>query len=512
MTTLAIDFGTSNTVLCVQDPVTLQPETLELHPLSHRYDQGPPLVPTLVYVDPAHVPHIGQAARQKRDGSRLLKGFKRELSQAFQPAPTQINNRPYSPQDAAHLFLSHLFKAIQTLKVQPTELIFSAPVGAYETYLRCLSDIATEWAIPKVRFIDESTAAALGYGIDQPGSLVLVIDLGGGTLDLSLVRILKPQNGDTTHTAEVIAKADRAYGCGGLDIDTWIAQYCLSQHRRSRQDVAPSAWQNLLMIAEAVKIRLSAHPTARESFLDEDTFETWEISLNREELEQILETEGFLGLLRDSIDETLEYAYAKGISKKDIHHVLMVGGSSLIPALQAQIISQFGRDKVHCHKPFEAVAHGALSLTQYSRLDDHLRHTYALRLHNPYTQKHDYHPLFESGSTYPAELPVLPLQVNQVGQREIQLTIGELSLEGSTEVYYDHSGMLRTRASDADSSFRPLGKNNYVRFILDPPGQVGMDRLEVTFRLDSGRTLRVSVKDIKTQKLLLEDQIVGRLA
>lgn len=72
--------------------------------------------------------------------------------------------------------------------------------------------------------------------------------------------------------------------------------------------------------------------------------------------------------------------------------------------------------------------------------------------------------------------------------------------------------MLRTRASDADSSFRPLGKNNYVRFVLDPPGQVGMDRLEVTFRLDSGRTLRVSVKDIKTQKLLLQDQIVGRLA
>ncbi len=384
-------------------------------------------------------------------------------------------------------------------------------MGTYESYYYCLTHIASEAGYPKVHFIDESTAAALGYGIQKPGQLILVIDLGGGTLDLSLVRILKPEPHQSIYQGEVLAKTDRAYGCGGLDIDRWIAEDCLKKYQRTRRDIGEAAWQNLLMISEKVKIRLSQYEIAQESFLDETTFETWEISLNRQDLETILEANGFLRLLREAIDEILEIAYGKGISKKVIHDILLVGGSSLIPAVQSQIFSQFGRERVHCHKPFEAVAHGALTLTQFQAINDHLRHTYALRHHNPYTKSNEYYPLFQSGSSYPSTTPPLYLQANQTGQLQIQLVIGEYTPLGATEVYYDEQGMLQTRSSDADSSFRPLGSQNTIQFPLNPPGIQNEDRLSVSFAIDAGRTLKVDVFDLKKQTFLLKQQVVGRL-
>ena len=511
MTVLAIDFGTSNTVVCLYNLVHGQPETLDLYPLSMRYGQAPPLIPSLVHIDVRDQVTIGQPVRQHSDISRILKGFKRDLCQAFQPAPTYINQRSYTPKDAAVLFLKQLFAHLEAQKIQPTELIFSTPVGTYESYHHLLTDVARELGYSQVQFIDESTAAALGYGVQNPGQIILVIDLGGGTLDLSLVKIVKPEINQSIYQGEVLAKTDRAYGCGGMDIDRWIAEDCLKKHGRTRKDIGESAWQNLLMISEKVKIRLSQYELAEESFLDENTFETWKISLKRQDLEDILEKHGFLRLLREAIDEVLEIGYSKGISKKEIHHVLLVGGSSLIPAVQSQVFSLFGRERVHCDKPFEAVAHGALALTQFKGINDHLRHTYALRHYNPFTKANEYYPLFKSGSSYPCTAPTLYLQANHTGQQQIQLVVGEYIPSGGTEVYYDEQGMLQLRSSDADSSFRPLGLQNAVQFPLNPPGVKGEDRLSVNFFIDPGRTLKVDVFDMKNQTFILEQQAVARL-
>ena len=511
MTVLAIDFGTSNTVVCLHNLVHGQPETLDLGSLSFRYDQASPLIPSLIHIDSRDQVTIGNKV-PKYDCSRILKGFKRELCQAFQPAPTYINQRPYTPKDAATLFLKELLKSIEEIaKIKPTEFIFSTPVGAYESYYHCLQDIAREAGYKQVRFIDESTAAALGYGVKNPGKIILVIDLGGGTLDLSLTKIVKPETNQSIYQGEVLVKTDRAYGCGGLDIDRWIAEDCLKKHGRTYKDIGESAWQNLLMISEKVKIRLSQYELAEESFLDENTFETWKISLKRQELEDILERQGFLRLLREAVDEVLEIGYSKGISKREIHHVLLVGGSSLIPAVQSQVFSLFGRERVHCDKPFEAVAHGALSLIQFQGINDYLRHTYALRHYNPFTKANEYYPLFQSGSSYPCTAPALYLQANHTGQQQIQLIVGEYTPSGATEVYYDEQGMLQIRSSDADSSFRPLGSQNTVQLPLNPPGVKGEDRLSVNFFIDPGRTLKVDVFDMKNQTFILKQQAVGRL-
>lgn len=508
MTTLAIDFGTSNTVVCAYQ--NQKPLAIDIPGVTHRYDGSPPLIPSVLFVGQNQQFLIGAPAQAKRDPKRLFKGFKRDLSQQFQPAPTYVDGQAYTAQEATRIFLQQLLAKLQAEGWQPDKVILTVPVGAYEGYLHNLQEVFGSLGIQQVVFLDESTAAALGYGIQEPGSLILVIDLGGGTLDLSLVKILKPEQG-TAYRAEVIAKTDRAYGCGGVDIDIWIAEWVLEQLGRKRQQVPASSFQVLCEVAERLKIRLSSHSQASEAWLDEDSFETHTLTLQREQLQELLEERGLLTRLREAIDEVIEKAHNKGISKRDIHQVVLVGGTSLIPGVQHQVISLFGRDKVKYHKPFEAVAHGALAFTQFARLQDHLRHTYALRLWNPYLQAPDFFPLFKSGTAYPATVELPPLQANANGQSHINLVVGEMAEEGATEVVYDPDGRMQIRNSTAASSFRPLGIHNQLSIPLKPLGRVGVDRLQVTFAVDAGRTLRVTVVDLQTQKTLMQQQVVGRL-
>jgi molecular chaperone DnaK (HSP70) len=508
MTTLAIDFGTSNTVVCAYE--NQRPTVIDLGGLTHRYDGSPPLIPSVLFVGQNQQFLIGAPARNKRDPSRLFKGFKRDLSQQFQPAPRYVDGRAYTPQETAQIFLRQVLVKLREMGWHPTKLILTVPVGSYEAYLHTLQDLASSLGVEQVTFVDESTAAALGYGIEEPGSLILVIDLGGGTLDLSLVRILKPEQEASFYKAEVIYKTDRAYGCGGVDIDTWIAERMLQELNLDRKKVPASSFQVLCEIAERLKIRLSSHPQASEAWLDEESFETYTLTLHREQLQELLEERGFLPRLREAIDEVIEEAYYKGISKKDLHRVLLVGGTSLIPAVQNQVISLFGRDKVSYHKPFEAVAEGALALTRFAHLQDHLRHTYVLRTWNPYLQTPDFFTLFKSGTTYPATLELPPLQANRNGQSQIHLAIGEIAEEGETEVIDTGDGRLLVRKTTPDSSFRALGRHQ-LSIPLQPPGKVGVDRLQVTLTIDAGRVLRATVVDLETGRTLLQQQVVARL-
>ncbi len=237
----------------------------------------------------------------------------------------------------------------------------------------------------------------------HPGSLVLVVDFGGGTLDLSLVRIGENSQDDsaTELKAQVLAKSD-AY-VGGEDIDIWIVEDYLQRQGLSRQGVGEIGWQNLLEIAEKLKVTLSRQQSAKESWLDEETFMSYDLQLSREQLEEILEKRQFLEQLRSALDEVVAVALGKGISKGEIQQVLLVGGSCLIPAVQQLILSYFGRGKVRCDKPFEAVAHGALALTQLGRVEDYLRHRYAIRLWEPLTRSYTYFTLFDKGVQYPCQ-------------------------------------------------------------------------------------------------------------
>lgn len=156
------------------------------------------------------------------------------------------------------------------------------------------------------------------------------------------------------------------------------------------------------------------------------------------------------------------------------------------------------------------MAEGALALTRFAHLQDHLRHTYVLRTWNPYLQTPDFFTLFKSGTTYPATLELPPLQANRNGQSQIHLAIGEIAEEGETEVIDTGDGRLLVRKTTPDSSFRALGRHQ-LSIPLQPPGKVGVDRLQVTLTIDAGRVLRATVVDLETGRTLLQQQVVARL-
>ncbi|WP_293336704.1 Hsp70 family protein [Microcoleus sp. CAWBG58] len=548
MTTVAIDFGTSNTVVCILNPDTQTPETLRLGEMSRIFKTNKsnpdvreiPVVPTLVFVKNAGELVLGEKVRSQRLGQsqpdRFFKAFKRDLAADYQPPARHLDGESYTPESVAEQFIRTIWKQLYQQNIQPDKLIFTVPVGAFERYLDWFRDLAESLGVEEVQLIDESTAAALGYAVQRPGSLVLVVDFGGGTLDLSLVRTAATSSlpslskGETNLVpplvgavppcppslggvrAEVLAKSD-AY-VGGEDIDIWIVEDYLRQIGSSRAEVGGVGWQNLLEIAEKLKIQVSQVNEAKESWFDDENFMSYELQLNREKLEEILESRQLLEQLREALDEVLSIALGKGISKADIEQVLLVGGTSLIPAVSNLVVSYFGRQKVKTDKPFEAVAHGALALTQLASVDDYLRHTYAIRLWEPYAKAYTYSPIFSKEMKYPCESSEeLTLQVAIEGQREIRLDIGEVAEVSQAEVTFNEKGQMTSSLLNKHSDFRSLESHHQQVCVahLNPPGVLGIDRVSVSFEVDERRVLLATVRDLVTGKVLVAKGAIAKL-
>ncbi|MBE9128974.1 MULTISPECIES: Hsp70 family protein [unclassified Coleofasciculus] len=529
MTTVAIDFGTSNTVVSILEPDTNAPKTLRLGSLSRLFKvsgaegeaQDIPVIPTLVFVKEPGKILLGEQVRSQRLGqsqpTRFFKAFKRDLAADFQPPPRLLDGHRYSAESISEEFINSIWQQLQVQRIQPSQLIFTVPVGAFERYLDWFRDIASRLDVSSVQLIDESTAAALGYAVQRPSSLVLVVDFGGGTLDLSLVRTAPQQyrgksDRQTVLKAEVLAKSD-AY-VGGEDVDIWIVEEYLHKQGLSRAEIGEIGWQNLLEIAERLKIRLSRAEEAKESWLEEETFTSYDLELSRDGLEEILENRQFLEQLRNTVDEVLGVAHGKGIDKRDIEQVLLVGGSCLIPAVQQLMTSYFGRTKVKLDKPFEAVAHGALALSQFAGVDDYLRHGYAIRLWEPHGRRYSYFPLFEKGIQYPCQrAEPLILQVATEAQGEIRLDIGEVAEMAQAEVVYDAQGRMTSSQLYKHADYRSLESHHEQVCIahLDPPGQVGVDRVAVQFEVDERRMLLATVRDLLTERLLVEKGAIAKL-
>jgi molecular chaperone DnaK (HSP70) len=548
MTLVAIDFGTSNTVVCTLDPVTQKPRTIKFDHIGRSFipsktskntEEPISIVPSLVYIQEAERFILGEQVRSQRLGftkpDRLFQSFKRDLAANFRPPNRIIDQVSYDAELIAEIFLTEIFAQVRSQVNEISQVVFTVPVGAFELYLDWFRDLALRLELPNLQIIDESTAAALGYAVNQMGTVVLVVDFGGGTLDLSLVRTPK-QNSHNLIRAEVLAKSD--IYVGGVDIDTWIVEDRLRQLQTNRQEIGELGWLNLLEIAERLKIRLSEEENATESWFDDENFTSYQIDLDRDRFTEILEQNQLLEQLRQALDETLAIASNKGVGKNQIEQVLLVGGSCQIPAVQQLLISYFGRAKVKLDKPFEAVAQGALAIGQSVVVEDYLRHGYAIRLWEPYSRSYSYFPLFEKGSKYPcrSDQPLV-LQVASDGQAEIRLDIGEIADISEAEVTYDRQGRMSSSQVQKQAKFRSLidprlvkplsnsevnnsvnnadngsNPNNQVCLAhLDPPGKVGIDRIEIKFEVNSDRSLIATVMDLQTKQLLVDQGAIARL-
>mgnify|MGYP006268926647 CR=1 FL=1 len=519
MSVVAIDFGTSNTVVADIDPVTKKPRTLKFGQISRCFETPGGqvnVVPTLVFVAESGQVILGEQVRSQRLGfsqpQRLFHSFKRDLAADYRPPAREINGQIYHAEYISELFIQEIWQQLHQQQIKPDRLIFTVPVGSFERYLDWFKDLANKLGVTEIQMVDESTAAALGYAVRRPGAIVLVVDFGGGTLDLSLVRTSTDSNTKKIKQCEVIAKSD-AY-IGGVDIDTWIVEYYLRKIKSSREEIKEIGWQNLLEIAERLKIKLSTVTTAKDSWFDDENFMAHDLSLNRTELEEILENQQFLEQMRQALDELLTIAYHKGISKSNIDLVALVGGSCLIPAVQQLICSYFGKAKVKLGKPFEAVAHGALVLSVLHNVEDYLHHSYAIRLWESYSRSYSFLRLFNKGINYPCKCQEpLILQVAIDGQKEIRLDIGEVAEISQAEVTYNAQGQMTSGHLNKHEDFRSLESHQDMVCVasLDPPGQLGEDRIKVLFEVNEDRILLATVIDLRTDKILVDRGAIAKL-
>ncbi|NEP00760.1 MAG: Hsp70 family protein [Symploca sp. SIO2E9] len=533
-TSYAIDFGTSNTVITRWNIATQQPETLNLSGLSLQLGQNPPLIPSLVYVEDAAQGKVivGQAVRDRgfdlSNEPRFFRSFKRGIGTDIQGFLPELDGTSVSFEQVGQWFLNQLLAKLEPSPEKTIEsLILSVPVDSFEAYRHWLSGVSQSLPVQQVRMLDEPTAAALGYGLVD-GETMLVIDFGGGTLDLSLVKLNQsPQTGSKplgfilkwgkkslgessaqkVKIARVLAKVGQ--NLGGSDIDNWLVDYFVQKQGLTKSPLTTR-------LAERLKIQLSEKQSAQEVYFNDQTFESYELNLDRDDFENILREYQFFDTLDDMMERLLQQGRRNGIEVSDIDAVLLVGGTVKIPAVQSWVRQYFDSDKIRCEKPFEAIAHGALGLSQGIEVKDFLYHSYGIRYWDRRNKCHNWHSIIKAGQPYPMDNPVeLVLGASAQSQPSIELIVGELGAQtGSTEVYFDGDRLITRQLDSGKTAVQPLNDRDGARSIaqLTPPGNPGSDRIKLQFQVDSERSLRITVEDLLTHEILLQNQSVAQLS
>ncbi len=531
--TYAIDFGTSNTVIARWNPATQQAETVKLPTLSQVLPNNPPVIPSLVYVEDARSPKIllGQTVRDRgldiAQDSRFFRNFKRGIGSGMTGFLPELDGCPVTLEQVGQWYLHHLIRQLQDQDPSLRSLTVTVPVDSFESYRHWLGQVCQTVDLEQVRLLDEPTAAALGYGLGDR-STMLVIDAGGGTLDLAVVKLETPQTGDRKplgfllkwgsknlaetssqrpQLARVLAKSGQ--NLGGADIDDWLAA-----HFAETQGLPISSLT--LRLVERLKIQLSSQEQASEVYFNDETLESYELNLDRDRFRQILEQHHFFERLDDALNQVLRQARRQGLEPGDIDAVLLVGGTARIPALRDWVIDQFSAEKVQSDRPFEAIAHGALQLSQGLEVKDFLYHSYGIRYWDRRANAHGWHPLISQGQPYPMPVPVeLLLGASQDNQPSIELVIGELGNETSrTEVFFDGDRLVTRQTSGNQPMVQALNDTEQARRLanLDPPGYPGSDRIRLLFQVDGDRQLRVTVEDLLTNKILINNRAVVQLS
>lgn len=530
----AIDFGTSNTVITRWNSATQQPETLSLPGISLQLSQNPPLIPSLLYVEDASQGKVvvGQAVRDKgldrTSDPRFFRSFKRGIGADIQGFLPELDGKIVRFEQVGEWFLKQIIEQLQPSQDSSIEsLILTVPVDSFEAYRHWLSGVCQSLPVEQVRMLDEPTAAALGYGIAD-GDTLLVIDFGGGTLDLSLVqlnqdaqagkkpmgfilkwgeKLLGESERQKAKIARVLAKAGQ--NLGGSDIDNWLVDYFAQTQGLTRSPL-------ITRLAERLKIQLSEKKSATEVYFNDETFESYELKLDRNTFETILKDHQFFDILDDRMAQLLQQGRRAGIEVSDIDAVLLVGGTVQIPAVQTWVTQYFDSSKIRCEKPFEAIAQGALQLSQGIEIQDFLYHSYGIRYWDRRNNCHNWHSIIKAGQAYPMSDPVeLLLGASVENQPSIELIVGELGAQtGATEVYFDGDRLITRQLSGGQTAVQPLNDRDGARNIaqLTPPGNPGRDRIKIQFWVDAQRSLRITVEDLLTNQTLLQNQLVAQLS
>ncbi len=540
----AIDLGTTNTLIARWQGT--HAETIQLDPVAECEPAWQtPLIPSAVFFEDSNRGYIGKQALAADEVMRatfagrltpIARSFKRTLGRASQQPVAEVSHTPISARQCATVFLKHLLDLTNQREVSiasnaipswnlvrrfvawarreglVNDLTMTVPVESFEPYRMELSNIARKLGVQRFKTIDEPVAAALGYGVDLTDDRnLLVVDFGGGTLDIAVVRTNLAKGGERGpgpghRRAEVISA--RGLILGGETVDEWVTDMACAKMSAHADKMRPI----IRMQAEMVKKELSGKVlTTDETYFKLPGMEPLHVS--RQEFLETLERRDLYKLLERVTEAALEDAQHR-VTVADIDAVLLVGGSTLLPGVRDLYERLFGANRVHYWEPFEAVVKGAAIFGAGYYVDQIIHHDYAIRVYSDAAQRPEYELLIRRGTPYPTP-EGFQTRYYAVAPRQqlFSLPVCEVGYAGRLSLGW-------RRRSNGNDYWLPEGNEEQECVValnegdalrLSPPGEGPQARLRIDFTIDEGRWLCATIHDLKRERDIRTDERVVRL-
>ena len=469
---IGIDLGTTNSAVSVVEggKAVIIPN-----------DKGERSTPSIVAFSTGGERLVGTLAKRQAavNSHRTISSVKRHMGTEWNIA---IDGKHYNPQEISAMILRDLRKSAEDyLGETVTEAVITVPAYFNDIQRQATKDAGCIAGLNVLRIINEPTSAALAYGLDHGAAQkIMVYDLGGGTFDVSIIEI-----GDGV--VEVLATGGDNH-LGGDDFDERLVQYLINEFQRMeqvdlRKDTA--AIQRVREAAEQAKKELSVseYTTVQLPYLAQNHNGPvhLDISISRVKFES---------LTKELVDRTAipvqNALHDAGIAASELGRVLLVGGSTRIPAVQRKVKELTGKEPSHSINPDECVAQGAA-------IQGDVLSGGTLQLAG------------SSGGILLLDVTPLSLSIETVGGVATRL------VERNSTLPVHYSQIFTTAAPFQTSveihvlqGERPMAKDNKTigKFKLKgiKRAMAGVPQIEVTFDIDTNGILMVSAKDLGTGK------------
>ncbi|MDY2629678.1 MAG: molecular chaperone DnaK [Lachnospiraceae bacterium] len=343
---IGIDLGTTNSCAAVLENGT---------PVIIPSAEGGRTTPSVVAFTKKGERLVGEAARRQAavNADHTVSSIKREMGSDYR---VNIDGNRFSPQEISAMILRKLKKDAENFLGEPvSEAVITVPAYFSDSQRQATKDAGRIAGLKVLRIINEPTSAALAYGLDHGSAQkILVYDLGGGTFDVSVIEIGE-------NLIEVLATSGDNH-LGGDDFDERVVEYLLRTFREQENiDLSrdPSAMQRLREAAEKAKMELSTMTETNVNlpFIAVDRKgegKHLDIMLTRAKFDEM--TADLVNRTSIPVQNAMQDA---GLSMKDLNKVLLVGGSTRIPAVQRMVRQLTGQEPAKSLNPDECVALGA---------------------------------------------------------------------------------------------------------------------------------------------------------